>query len=275
MYNFSVNFPAILSALTDLIYPPSCICCGKEIAGEDLVATDHATGGSRKIGSPASHKPASFCQECAAALQELVDTPTCSRCSAPVGEGGSCPRCRGRGLFPFERIVALAPFRPPLRSLVHHIKFHHRWPLAEVLADQLLHHEPAAELLERTDVLVAIPLHWSRQIVRGYNQAAAVAQQLSRRTGLPVVVALRRIENTQPQTNLHSRQARQLNVRRAFGLNRGNGIRGKRVTLIDDVTTTGATLHAAAVTLGKLEPSSISALVLAIADPRRRDFQLV
>ena len=181
----------------------------------------------------------------------------------------------GTGLFPFEKIVALAPFRPPLRSLVHHIKFHHRWPVAEVLADQLLRHEPAAELLERTDVLVAIPLHWSRQIARGYNQATAVAQQLSRRTGLPVVAALRRVENTQPQTNLRSRKERHLNVRRAVGLRHSGGICGKRVTLIDDVTTTGATLHAAAVALGKLEPSSVSALVLAIADPRRRDFQLV
>ena len=191
----------------------------------------------------------------------------------PVPEGAACPYCQGGGVYPFETIVALGPFRPPMRGLVHQMKYHHRWPLAEILADRMVRDPRVKSLLAQTDRLVPVPLHFSRQIARGYNQADALARRLSRRSGVRIARPIIRLRNTPPQTFIHSREDRAQNVRHAFGLTSERSIRGLRITLVDDVMTTGATLGAAARALLPADPAAINALVLAIADPRRRDFQ--
>jgi predicted amidophosphoribosyltransferase len=84
-----------------------------------------------------------------------------------------------------------------------------------------------------------------------------------------------RLKNTLSQTAVGSRRQRADNLRHAFGLIRPRAIRGRRITLVDDVMTTAATLKSAASALKDAQPRSISALVLAVADERRRDYQAV
>ena len=132
--------------------------------------------------------------------------------------------------------------------------------------------ESGAGILGGVDCAVAVPLHPRRQRRRGFNQAAELAVRL----GLPVVGALRRIRATPPQTELPASR-RRVNVRGAFAPARRFGVRsggaaveGACVLLVDDVTTTGATLDACARVLRRAGAREVRALTLARADHRAR-----
>jgi ComF family protein len=242
----------VLSDVASLVYPQRCVSCGESAEAE----------------SPA------FCEGCDANLGVLCEEPACPRCAVPMAAGAACAQCGGKGIYPFGTIVALSPFRDPVRSLVHQMKFHHRWPVAEILADRAVSIPRIRRVLEETDVLVPVPLHWARQISRGYNQADALARRL-RVHGRNIALRhpLARVRNTAAQTTIHSIVDRVANLRNAFELVDGKGLKGKRVTLVDDVMTTASTLKAAARALKGAECGELKAIVIAVADPRRRDFQ--
>jgi ComF family protein len=156
------------------------------------------------------------------------------------------------------------------------MKYHGRWPLGEFLADQLFATERAKGLLTETQVFVPVPLHLKRHIQRGYNQADVIARRLGHRCKVPVVHALARTRDTEKQTLLHSHDARVTNVRGAFSLRRAaRHVRDKHVMVIDDVTTTGATLSAVALALKQAGPASLCAMVIGKADPQRRGFEAI
>jgi ComF family protein len=220
---------------------------------------------------------ASLCAECVTELDALAAAPACERCAAPLAYAAApCPYCRGDGLPPFERIVALGLFDDPLKAMIHSIKYRGAWPLAEELTDRLLaRREPAKALLHETQVIVPVPLHFTRQLSRGYNQAALIAKRLGSRCDIRVAEALGRVRATETQTHLHSRAKREENLKDAFALLTAHGVRDRHVLMVDDVMTTGATLRAAARELRKAKPASVSALVLGVADPRGRGFERV
>jgi ComF family protein len=239
--------------ILDFCYPGACVQCG----------------GFCDAKGP-------LCEGCHLALDALAAEPACARCAKPVAEeGGPCPWCLGRGIYPFRRVIRLAEFTEPVKTLIHQMKYHGRWPLAEFLADRALDELRATDLLKEMDCIVPVPLHFRRQFARHYNQSEVIARRLARRTNLAFVRALKRIRNTETQTRLASQQARQENVRGAFAVSRPRAVAGKRVLLVDDVMTTGATLQAAARALRRAKPASVSAIVIAVADPKRRDFQSI
>lgn len=120
-----------------------------------------------------------------------------------------------------------------------------------------------AEVLDGADALVPVPLHWIRQYRRGFNQA----EELARGVGLPVVDALRRSRRTVTQTDLPEGQ-RLANVSGAFRLRRGVTICGQVLVLVDDVSTTGATLDACARVLLAGGAAEVRALTAARAAAR-------
>ena len=211
---------------------------------------------------------------CRSQLAELAAAAACDRCAAPLPGGSACSRCGGEGIYPFDRIVALGPFRDPLRKLIHKLKYRYHWPIAEILADRMLAQQRLGRLLDETDVLVPIPLHWSRQTSRGYNQADCLARRLARhRPRLRIAYPIVRLKNTAAQTTVRSIADRAANLRFAFGLVDPKSIHNQRIALVDDVVTTASTLKAAAQAMKEAVPAEINAVVLAVADAKRRDFR--
>lgn len=219
-----------------------------------------------------------LCPDCAAKLDALACAAACELCAMPLPTNAApCAHCLGKGVPHFERVIRLGVFDDPLKHLIHQMKYHKRWPLGELLAAQLAATERGKGLLTETQVLVPVPLHFKRHLARGYNQADVIARQLGAgRRRIPVVHALRRTRDTETQTHLHSHQQRGENLRDAFALRRAaKSIRGKHVVIVDDVTTSGSTLQSAARTLKQADLASLCAIVLAIADPKRRGFEAI
>ncbi|MCY2955338.1 MAG: phosphoribosyltransferase family protein [Planctomycetota bacterium] len=171
--------------------------------------------------------------------------------------------------------MRLGAFDDPLKTLVYQMKYRGRWSLGETLADRMAGEQSAAELLKGTELLVAVPLHIRRQFSRGYNQAEIVARRLGKQCGIKLVRPVKRVRDTPTQTQLRSQKARHENVRGAFKLVDPESVRGKHVVVVDDVMTSGATLQAVARELLRAQPASLCAIILAVVDPKRRDFQAI
>ncbi len=141
------------------------------------------------------------------------------------------------------------------RALVHNLKFRGHRHLASVMADAM-----CPLLLPDVDLIVPIPLHRDRMSERGYNQAALLAREIGSRLLCDVeLTLLLRIRSTRPQTGL-AKSDRLINVRGAFALT-GKVDPSKHVLLVDDVSTTGATLAACADALSRAGVRRISAIV--------------
>lgn len=191
-----------------------------------------------------------------------------------------CGRCGERDVG-VARVARVGTFSEPLIALVHQLKFGRgsgrgSWELARLLApfvyQAMMRVAEAGKI--SVDVMVPVPLHWSRSARRGFNQADELAREVARLSGWKVYGALTRVRRTQAQALMDYRAQRMENLRGAFVLRSGaeKQLAGGHVWLIDDVTTTGATLHAAATALRKTakgqRAASINAAVVCVTDHR-------
>lgn len=173
-----------------------------------------------------------------------------------------CTRCaRHRRLITIGR--AVGPYEGTLRDLLHVLKYDKRRSVARPLGRLMA--EAGAVVLEGADFLVPVPLHLWRHYRRGFNQAS----ELARHVGVPAVPALRRLRATATQTDLPETE-RHRNVRDAFGVRRVSRrtVRNAVVVLVDDVSTTGATLDACAAVLLSAGAKEVRALTAARAVSR-------
>jgi ComF family protein len=184
------------------------------------------------------------CDRCWGGIR-VVHPPFCGVCGDPlvtwrtVAAEYRCELCRVRRPH-IAAGRALGDYEGPLRAIVHAFKYDGRRSMARPLSAMLRRH--GAPILSGADLAVPVPLHWSRQWRRGFNQAHELAAGL----GLPIRDALRRSRHTRSQTGL-SADERHANVRDAFVLARRPGpLAGLCIVLVDDVSTTGATLEACA-----------------------------
>jgi ComF family protein len=192
---------------------------------------------------------------------ERLSLPLCGICAQPVDPADPPHGCRGASAA-LTTISAVGAYMGPLREAVHALKYHGRHGVAATLAALLA---PAiAPLLHEGDLLVPVPLHPTRERARGYNQSAILASELQYL--LPVKVApaaLRRTRATADQTALSAVQ-RAANVRGAFTA-QADAVSGRRIWLVDDVCTTGATLRASAQALRAAGAREVRGAVVAIA----------
>jgi ComF family protein len=205
----------------DAVLPPRCLSCGTIVDMAGALCPD-CFNGFTFIAQP-------FCRICGISLQAAVpEEPVC----------GACLRERPD----YNRARAVFVYNAASKSLLLKLKHGDRTDAAVHLSRWM--QRAGAELLDACDVIVPVPLHRWRLLWRSYNQAALLANALGKIAGKPVVPdALARIKATPSQGRL-DRQSRRRNVARAFAVTRGPMIAGKRVLLIDDVLTSGATAEA-------------------------------
>ena len=210
------------------------------------------------------------CGACLGSIAGLEATVTCVRCGLPFEDEAAlhgaelCALCRVAP-WPFDMARSFGVYEGDLRRLIHLLKYDRMVPLAAHLADRMV---GVAEVLAPADVMVPVPLYRLRSWRRGFNQAHALARELSRRSGIQLAPRLlTRVRSTRPQAGL-SHAERRRNVDGAFAVRRKAAVRGKRVILVDDVMTTGATLGACAKVLKAAGAEWVAALTVARAKRR-------
>ena len=230
-----MRFPkrALLDHILNLLFPVTCSVC-------------HARVPERRWGGA--------CPECWSSLIP-IEPPFCPKCGEPAPAiEGLCGLClRGEHLFDFARSALL--FTHTFREIIHHLKYADRVSLARPLGDIL------KECLQKEkfqgDVVVPVPLHRSRERIRGFNQAELIAL----RTGLPVASRiLRRRKNTPSQTGL-TRSERKRNLAGAFEVR--DEVAGRHIIIVDDVYTTGSTMNEIARTLKRAGAGRVEVLTVA------------
>ncbi len=236
-------------ALLNLVFPPECVLCRTPM-------TDAA-------------EPV-ICLECIEELREPPD-PICNQCGRPTQGLGSdppalCGLClRSPPHFTKARFGYL--YEGKLREAILRFKFQRAVRVGKTLS-ALMHALLQAHFrVSDFDVIVPIPLDLVTLRKRGFNQAHILANGISGATGVPVDFrSLTKVKSTVPQVGL-PREQRLKNLRAAFGVLDPSNIRGRRVLLVDDVSTTGATLNEASRTLKRAGTQKIECLVLSIRAP--------
>lgn len=181
---------------------------------------------------------------CSLCLAGLARRETlCPRCGLPSALSTiPCGRCQQKPP-PWQQMVLVTDYRPPLSTLTRRLKYHGMWQLAPALSRLLLLSYLQARRergMPAPDRVVIVPLHHRRQWQRGFNQADLLARPLARWLGKPYSpTLLHRIKATPAQQTL-SAAARKRNLRRAFACTRR--LEGETLLLVDDVITTGSTL---------------------------------
>ena len=203
-----------------------------------------------------------LCDHCIASLP-VAEPPRCSRCWRPGAVAGSCLECQ---VAPpsFDGLRAAFVYEGVVQELVRALKYRGATALAAPMATLLAEAVECYQLV--ADFVVPVPLSGLRRRTRGYNQAEELAQALGRELGVPVRPrALERLRHTPPQARSADAAERRHNVAGAFRT-RDPDVAGRRVLLVDDVTTTGATLAAAASALREGGIRSVWGLTFAKED---------
>ena len=228
----TVSLRRIGTSLVDVLFPLQCLGCDRE-------------------GSL-------LCPSCADSLPRIKQ-PICRCCGTRIRDGELCASCLSHSMS-IDGIRSVLLFGGTARQAVHGLKYKHLKAMASPLGGLLSDFLRAYPL--PGDVLVPVPLHPRRLRERGYNQAALLAKETGKRTGLPVEEGwLLRQRDTMTQANAANAAQRHGNVRDAFACTRELG--GERGLLIDDVCSTGATLDACASALKEAGAGSVWGLTVA------------
>jgi ComF family protein len=153
-------------------------------------------------------------------------------------------------------------FIPPVDTIMHYLKYRRLTGLATLCGRAMAGIVQSDFYLKQTDLVVPVPLFWWKQVRRGYNQAMLLAREVGANCGTVVADVLKRTRMTRTQTKLNEQQRRD-NVFNAFVLKK-NEVSGKKILIIDDVLTTGATIDECARVLKEAGAEKVYSLVAAI-----------
>jgi len=232
------SIKAGLEAVQDFVYPSSCLVCGAYV------------GSAGKL----------ICPACWDKI-DVYDHLFCANCLGVITDKFECMRCSPEDTLP---LLAYGHFGDPLGEIIRYFKHRGFSRLGPRLAGRLL--DKHADLLKKlsADVIIPIPLHSYRLKLRGFNQAEILADIFGERQNIPVdKKLLRKIKNTRDQKTL-DHDSREDNIRGAYGVF-GQLTKNKKIMLVDDVVTTGATMREARKVLNEAGGKVVMAAVIATA----------
>lgn len=231
-----------LQLLFNFVLPPRCLICGKEVSADGRL-----------------------CSECFANIN-FITSPYCKKCGKPFEYHLSnkelfCPECLSHK-SPFRMCRSAVIYDDNSKKLILDFKFFDHLENKSLLANWLL--LAGKDIFsEGVDLLIPVPLHFSRLLKRKYNQSAVLCDALSKLSHIPAnYKALRKTKHTLPQVSCNGKQ-RLKNVRNAFDVFHPEMVKNKRIVLIDDVFTTGSTLKECARVLKRAGAKSVDALTIA------------
>ena len=233
-----------MKSLGDFVYPPTCPGCG-------VLTGRHAA----------------FCGRCWSQIR-YIERPFCEVLGIPFSYDPGPGMLSAQAIAEppvFDRLRAVAIHEGAARNLVHSLKYRDRTDLAPMMARWML--RAAADHVANCDGIVPVPLHRARFAWRKFNQAAELGRHVAHQSSKPFLPGvLRRVKRTSRQVGLTAR-GREDNVRGAFALAEGHEahVFGKRLVLIDDVYTTGATVSSATRALKKAGAAEVTVLTFAMA----------
>ncbi len=210
----------MMRRLLRLLYPPKCVFCGALTESEQFAV----------------------CQDCLPSIPH--NKRACEKCGTPLDTVYGdllCTDCRKKKPA-FSRAYVPFIYKDAVRTAILRFKFAGRRAGARTFAAYMLMKMRELEAA-RPDVITFVPMHFIRLGMRGYNQAALLAQALGKMLGVPVEATLRKIKHTLPQSKRRGRD-RLYAPRGVYALRGDAAVSGKRILLVDDVITTGATLNA-------------------------------
>jgi ComF family protein len=259
MTMFNLRFPTprdaqfsyvrtISDSFLNLFYPEECFICSSPVA---------------------RRQDCGLCDDCWRKVLNLrIDEARCPSCGVPLpgfaaGSASLCLECVRRPP-PYSGAWSFGYYSTEMRQMVHELKFEGRRPLVKLIAPLMAEAFSRFWQREDFDFITAVPLHHRRMRERGFNQAELLGRELARIIGLPELRTLRRTAATQSQVGLSDSQ-RLENVRNAFKCTNTGRVAGKRILLIDDVMTTGATVSSATEALIKAGAEKVSVLTAARA----------
>jgi len=201
------------------------------------------------------------------------DWASCSGCGSTLRRGlantDTCDWCRSAGLK-FDGVISLGPYQGRLRKAVLRMKRVSERPLSMAIGRLFSLRHGDSVMRWQPDAVLSVPMFWGRRVFRGTNNPNALAEVISRQLGVPMANRLvERWRNTLPQANLRPRQ-RFRNVRGAFRLRAGYDLVDRRLLLVDDILTTGATCSEVAGLLKRAGVATVTAAVMARAEGSKR-----
>lgn len=205
--------------IINTLFPNICVICKRDIAPGNLCK---------------------ICGECYSKIL-LLNTNACKKCSRPLDSGGAyCYDCRKDDYY-FDKIVSAVLYETPVKELIYKYKYFRqeylKYFIAEMMQKALYANKPNFDI----DVIVPVPMHWLKELYRGYNQSALLAEELSKRLCVPYSNILSKKRFTFSQTKLSKKQ-RVHNISESFSIISAPLSTWKNVLLVDDVATTSATL---------------------------------
>ena len=241
---FSSVFSGFVQSAGHLFWPGRCLVCQHTIHPDED----------------------GLCTACWTELSKSVATDYCRRCGRDVSPFGivddRCGGCQDKELA-FDGIVRAGLYESTLRSLILAFKFSEKTELLTQLSTILKQAVVAGGFYDQVETVVPVPLHWRRQIGRGYNQSYLLAKHIAPNDGC-ISTDLVRIRNTIQQWDLTPAQRRR-NVKGAFAVRKGHSFTGKTILLVDDISTSGATLSECAKTLKAAGAQKVYTAILAAA----------